>query len=122
MNIPTTLQNLPAPNRPEYKSWLSLRQVYERISRVVNGNVELGNPTSGPANIRGNWTSVTTPGTANTDFTVTHNLGRPAVGYLVATKNAACDVYTSPTANPNPNTQIILRATVINVNLTIFLF
>lgn len=118
MNIPTTLDVLQISKKDTL--WNRFRNVYRIIVRAINGNIEFGNPTSGPANIRGNWITVTTPGVANTDFTVTHNLGRPAVGYIVMTKNAACDVYASPTANPNPNTQIILRATVATVALTIF--
>lgn len=100
--------------------WLRLRQWIERTARIVNGNIEFGNPTSGPANIRGAWVTVTTPGVANTDFTITHNLGRAAVGYLIVAKTAACDVYTSPTVNNNPTTNLILRASATGVNLTIF--
>lgn len=103
------------------KLWQRVRQLYEKLAQAINGNVEFGNPTSGPANIRGVWSSVVTPGAANTDFTITHNLGRPCVGYIIMTKNAACDVYTSPTANGAPNTTVILRATVATVALTIFL-
>jgi hypothetical protein len=104
------------------KTWTKMRRLYELLAQAFNGNVEFGNPTSGSANIRGVWTTVTTPAAPNTDFIITHNLGRPCVGYLICTKNAACDIYTSATANLLPNTQIILDATVALVNLTIFLF
>jgi len=119
MNIPTTLDVLgqEGNNNP---IWRKFRNVYNRIQTAVNGNIEFGNSTSGAGNIRGTWVTVATPGAANTDFTITHNLGKPATGYIVMTKNAACDVYTSPTANPNPTTQLILRATGSTVNLTIF--
>lgn len=103
------------------KTWKIMKRLYELLAQAFNGNVEFGNPTSGPANIRGVWASIVTPGAPNTDFTITHNLGRPCVGYIVMTKNAACDVYTSPTANAAPNTTIILRATAATVALTIFL-
>lgn len=118
MNIPTTLNNLQITRGD--KIWNRFRNVYNIIQKAMNGNIEFGNPTSGPANINGVWVTVTTPGAANTDFTITHNLGRAAVGYIIMTKNAACDVYTSPTANPNPTTQLILRATGTTVALTIF--
>lgn len=118
MNIPPQLSE--NANKPLTKLWRVLQQYWQRLAITVNGNIEFGNPTSGPANIRGNWVSVVTPGAANTDFTVTHNLGRAVVGYIVMTKSAACDVYTSPTANANPTTQFILRATATTVTLTIF--
>jgi len=121
MNIPATIDVIPGfPAPSKDKTWARFRRVYDLVQRAVNGNVEFGNPTSGSSNIRGNWVTVTTPGAPNTDFTVTHNLGRAAVGYIVMTKSAACDVYTSPTANPNPTTQLILRATAAGVNLTVF--
>lgn len=98
-----------------------VQRVWQLMAIAVNGNIEFGNPTSGPVNIRGAWISVTTPGVANTDFTVTHNLGRPAAGYLIMTKDRAVDIYTSPTVNGSPNTQIILRATVASAVVTLFI-
>lgn len=102
--------------------WRVIRRIYELLATQLNGNVEFGNPTSGPVNIRGVWATVTTPAGANTDFTVTHNLGRVAVAYLVTTKDRAVDVYTSPTANAAPATTIILRASVASAAITMFLF
>lgn len=113
MNVPTQLNDPPMPGdekkaRPTW--WQSLQRIYQQVARVINGNIEFGNPTSGPANINGVWITTTTPVAANVDFTITHNLGRPAVGYiLMQSINNAGDLYTSPTPNPNPNTQLILR-------------
>jgi len=98
-----------------------LTQQWQELAQVINGTVEFGNPTSGSVNIQGRWATVTTPVSADTDFVVTHNLGRPAVNHSPTTKSAACDVYLSPTVNPSPNTQIILRATVGGVALTFFI-
>jgi len=117
MNIRPQIEIIPKP-KPNW--WQNFQKLWVQLAKVINGNIEFGNPTVGPSNIRGNWVSVTTPAVANTDFTITHNLGRPAVGYIVMTANAATDIYTSPTANPNPNTQLILRATGTSVALTIF--
>lgn len=119
MKIPVQLKD---PPKPPEKWWQSLQQVYQLVVKAINGNIEFGSPTAGPVNINGVWATVVTPVAVNTDFTVTHNLGRATVAYLLCTKNAACDVYTSPTANGSPNTQIILRATAAAVTLTIFLF
>lgn len=119
MKIPVQLQDPPADNP---KWWQSLQRIYQLVAKAINGNIEFGSPTAGPLNINGVWTTLTTPGAPNTDFTVVHNLGRTAVAYLVTTKNAAVDVYTSPSANASPTTQIILRATVGTVAITMFLF
>jgi hypothetical protein len=122
--IASTLNSLP-PSKD--KTWTSWRQIYEQLARVVNGNVGFGNPTSGSDNIGGQWgkvnesTTIVTPATPNTDFTVTHNLGQPAVGIDVKSKNKAVDVYTSPTANPHPATQTILRATAASATITLFI-
>jgi hypothetical protein len=117
MNIPAQIEILPKP-KPNW--WQNFQKLWQQLAKVVNGNIEFGNPTSGPANIRGVWVSVTTPGPPNTDFTITHNLGRPAVGYWIMQSNGAADIYTSPTPNPNPNTQLILRDTAGSFNLVIF--
>jgi hypothetical protein len=99
-----------------------LRQQWQEHAQVINGNLEFGNPTSGPVNINGVWQTAVTPSTPNTDFVITHNLGRVPANYNPTMKSAACDVYESPTANPNPETQIILRATAASVNLTFFMY
>jgi hypothetical protein len=103
-------------------TWRRLRRAYELVAKAINGNIEFGSPTGGPVNVNGVWASVTTPAGANTDFTITHNLGRVAVAYLVTTKDRAVDVYTSPTANAAPTTTIILRASVASAVITMFLF
>jgi hypothetical protein len=99
-----------------------LTQQWQELAQTLNGTIEFGSPTSGPVNVKGSWKTATTPAVINTDFTVVHNLGHPVVNHTPSTKNAACDVYISPTANPKPNTQIILRATVGNVALTFFMY
>lgn len=119
MKVPVQLKD---PPRPTEKWWTSLQQIYQLVAKAINGNIEFGSLQSGPVNINGVWKSAVTPAGVNTDFIVTHNLGRPAFSYLVTAKNAACDVYTSPTANGLPNTQIILRATTGTATLTLFLF
>jgi hypothetical protein len=116
--VPATLQ--PTTDKTTNTAgWQMLRRLWEQLARTVNGLISFGNGTQSD-NIAGVWKAVTTPA-ANTDFTVTHNLQRACVGYLIMTKSAACDVYTSPTANADPNHTIILRATVNAVNLTMFL-
>ena len=96
-----------------------MRRIYEQLAKVVNGNVSYGNPTTGADNINGKWVSVTAPAGANTNFTVTHNLGRIPTGVHVMTKDRACDVYTGSIAATT--TQITLRATVGSAVLTLFI-
>lgn len=96
-----------------------LRRIYERLARVVNGQISFGDGINAD-NIDGVWVSVTTPGVANTDFTITHNLSRVPVGYLPVTKSAATDIYTGSVAATA--TQLTLRATGTNVDVLFFIF
>lgn len=51
----------------------------ERLARVLNGNVSYGSTmlnTDGDRNLNIWKATGTTPGSANTDFTITHSLGR----------------------------------------------
>jgi hypothetical protein len=99
-----------------------LKQQWQEHAKVINGNLEFGSPTAGPVNINGVWATVTTPVTPNTDFVITHNLGRVPVNHAPTTKTAPVDVYVSPTPNASPNTTIILRATTGSVPLTFFMY
>ena len=108
----------PSSNPGLDQSLLRLRKTYEQLARVVNGLLSFGDGTSRD-NIDGNWITVTTPGTPNTDFIVNHNLNRIPVGYIVMSKNAACDIYTGSVAATA--TQLTLRATVGAVLLKLFI-
>lgn len=98
---------------------VALNNYWTRLAKVVNMHISFGNPTSGSDNVDGVWASVVTPGVANTDFTITHNLGRVPVGYIPMTKSAACDIYTGSVAATT--TQLTLRATAIGVTVPIFI-
>ena len=116
--VPNTLDLVEVTEHPWFSRFaMMLRRIYEQVSQAINGRISFGNGTT-PDNIDGVWISVTTPGTANTDFTVTHNLGRVPVGYIVMRKSAAVDVYTGSVAATT--TQLTLRATVISVDVVIF--
>lgn len=124
MKVPVTLDikpPTPVGGTPP-KWWQSLQRVYQQAARVINGNLEVGSPTAvfissqapNNGNVFGNWVSVLTPATPNTDFTVIHNIGRPPIKMDIGIKSSACIIYVSPTPNPNPNTQAILRATTFD--------
>ncbi len=58
---------------------------------------------------------------ADTDVIVPHSLGRAARGYTPSNSSAGAVIYTSPTNNPSPDRQIILRASApVTADLLIF--
>jgi hypothetical protein len=97
---------------------LTLKRQHEEIARALNGRIGFGDGTDSE-NIEGTWVSVTTPGTPNTDFTVTHGLGRLPAGYLVMVKAAAVDVYDGTVAATV--SQITLKATVGTIAIKLFI-
>lgn len=104
------------PNRLSAFGWM-LQKSWRNLTTLINGKLGFGDGVHAD-NIDGVWVSVVTPGVPNTDFLVTHNLGRKAVGYLPMTKSAACDLYTGSVAGTN--NQITLRATVAGVTINVF--
>jgi len=93
-------------------------QVDFQNHKILRGNTSFGDGVN-TDNIDGVWATATSPGTANTQFTVNHTLQRIPVGFDVKKKDAACDVYAGITAWTT--TQIFLKATGINVHLTLFI-
>lgn len=59
--------------------------------------------------------------TAGTDLVVNHKLNRVVQGYILVGSTASSTLYTSPTSNPNPKQQIILR-TSANTTANILFF
>ena len=119
MNIRPQLELSPVP-RPSW--WQNFQKLWVQLAKVINGNIEFGDPAlggNGGGNINGTWVTVTTPAVGTT-FTVQHNLGGPAAGWIVFDKSAACDVWRSPTSAPNPNSQLNLEASAAGVQLKIF--
>ncbi len=97
---------------------LTLKRQYEETARALNGRIGFGDGTDSE-NIEGTWISVTTPGTPNTDFTVTHGLDRLPSGYLVMSKAAAVDIFDGGVAATI--SQITLKATVGSVAVVLFI-
>lgn len=108
MRVPSTLE----------QGVKGLDNTYSLLARVLNGNLGFGDGTNRD-NLDGVWASPVTPGAPNTDFTITHNLGRVPVGYFVMSKSGACDVYTGSVAATS--TQLTLRGTVAGVTLKLFI-
>ncbi len=95
-------------------------QVQEDTHKLVSGNITFGNMIQGDEgqNIKGAPVGVVTPGVANTEFVVTHNLNEIPTGYLILNKNKSADFYDSGTAWTV--TQIFLKCTVATVSAQIF--
>jgi len=94
-----------------------LRRLYEALARTINGQLSFGN-LSNLDNISGYWFSGTSPVGADTDFTITHSLGRVPMGYLVFSKAASCDVYTGSVVATSVT--LTLRCTQSAIALVIF--
>jgi hypothetical protein len=79
--------------------------------RLLQDNVEQALlPLQNQALANGRQVTVTFPAGANTDLAVNHGLSKSTVNFLVVTPQAAGSVYQSPTRNPNPSQQMILRS------------
>ena len=94
-----------------------LQKVYRNLATAFNGNIGFGDGVSSD-NISGNWVSVNFP-SANTDVTVTHNLGRIPVGYLAMTKSQAGDIFTGSVAATK--TQITLQSSTAGQMASLFI-
>lgn len=64
--------------------------------------------------------TVTDSGSANTEFNVTHHLGRNPVGFIITKSDKACSVYDSGTAWTT--TILYLKCDTANVALTVTVF
>lgn len=96
-----------------------LRRHIEDHARAINGNIEFGNLKDGATNISGSWQQLITPGVADTEFTLTHNLGRVPEGFLVVSIDQAAIIYSSRKAQWS-TTQLFLKANLPSVVLTAF--
>lgn len=77
-----------------------VRDHTEQVNKVLS-NISFGQTVDNKdlsQNMDGWWASVTTPGSANTEFTVPHGLGRVPVGFLIFSRTKAGTTYKSTTA------------------------
>ena len=96
----------------------TLRSNWQKLQNVVNAHIGFGDGINAD-NIDGVWATVVTPLVANTDFTITHNLGRVPVGYIPMSKTAATDIYTGSVSATT--TTLTLRATGTGVTVNLFI-
>jgi len=103
---------------PELKKWsLMIRKLYEQMARIINGQINFGNGTTRD-NIDGEWASTTTPSVPNTDFTLTHNLMRVPVGFIIMNQSAAGIIYKG--SKPWTTTSITLKCNTASDIISIF--
>jgi hypothetical protein len=100
---------------------LGLRDHIEQMNKVLS-NISFGDLTNNrdfSQNIVGWYASVTSPGIADTEFAVPHNLGRVPNGWLVLSKSNAGVVYKGATAWTSSN--IYLKDSGISDVLLLFI-
>lgn len=93
----------------------------ERL-RKVYGNISFGQATDNSdlgQNISGQWVTGTSPATANTEFSISVNLGYVPVGFDVKRQNASASFYDSGTTWTATN--IYLKCSVASVKYTLFI-
>jgi len=106
------------PKPPELNNFVQmLQKSWRNLTTLINNKIGFGDGTN-KDNIDGVWANVVAPVAPNTNFVVTHNLGRVPVGYWVMQKDRACDVYTGSVAATS--SQITLRASVASAVLRLF--
>lgn len=113
------------PVRPSYdKQTDNYERVQDRIHEILNGGIDRGSVDSAgneqPGNMNSKNVLVNTPGVANTEFAVTHNLNRVPNHFNITYKNKACDVFDSGTAWTK--TQIFLKCSVATVTLKVEIY
>lgn len=96
----------------------ALRIIWEEIARAINGNLSFGTFDGGPDNMAGSWFDGVSPGAANTDFPVVHNLGRVPQGWILINIDKAAIIYKGVTAWTD--TTIYLRSNAVTTAVRLF--
>lgn len=114
------------PVRPIHDEKLkNYPDVLDRVHQILNGNVCIGgmntdNTTESPGNLDNKHINVISPGVANTEFAVTHNLNRvPTAAIPVQNSNGGI-VYNSGTAWTK--TQVFLKCTTVSCGLVLQIY
>lgn len=97
---------------------------FNQIINCLNGRVRFGPGTSGNngENMAGQFLTITTNGTANTESTFTHTMGSVPVGYLVLGQDKAGSLYQlSSTGTKWTSSAISLKCSVSSVVFNLFL-
>lgn len=119
-HILSTLDFTPVPqrdNRWQPKEFWNfakmLRKLYEQLARVLNGLVSFGNGVTRD-NIDGEWATVLDTGPNNTDFTITHNMLRIPIGFILMNQSKGGIIYQGSV--PWTTTTITLKCDLVDNN------
>ena len=94
------------------------------IFNCLSGSVRFGAGNTGKdgENIFGQWLTITTNATPDTEDTFTHTCGCTPVGYIVVWQDKAGSIYQGPTTGTDwTNTTISLKCSVASVTAKLFL-
>jgi hypothetical protein len=114
MQPPKTMSLTPSDGQLQYNLQL--------LGKVIAGNVSFGHSTSNTdqdINLDCFKVTGTAPGTANTEFAISHSLGRIPIGFLVASVDQAAIIYKSTTAWTSSH--VYLKCNVASVNYLVIL-
>jgi hypothetical protein len=117
VNDPKTHQPIPWSSNLSRFARMMLT-LWQNLAYVLKGQIGFGDGTN-LDNINGFWATVPDTGLANTDFTITHNLGRIPVGYITMTASIATDIYTGSVSATK--TQITLRSSAAHAAMSLFI-
>lgn len=92
------------------------KELLDQIITYGVNSIEFGSPANGSLNIKGFWVSIITPGGANTEFTINHNLGYIPTGIHIISIDQPSIIYASRKVQWTTK-QIFLKANVGSVNL-----
>jgi hypothetical protein len=92
-------------------------RAWQLLTSIVNGQLTFGDGTN-LDNIGGFWANVADTGLANTDFVITHNLGRVPAGFITFAASIATDLYTGSAVATK--TTITLRSSVAHAAVRLF--
>lgn len=96
-----------------------LVDILNRILAAINGGIQFGSPSSGALNVAGFWKTGTTPGVADQEFTITHNLGYIPSGFIQISVDQSATIYKG--VSTWTTTQIFLKCHQTTVNYTLFI-
>ncbi len=108
----------------------TVRELADQLFTVLNDGLDDLNMRPGgislrklqgdwAGNLNGKYKSAVTPAVADTEFEVTHQLGRIPSYWLVVSKDKACDVYRSKAFDA---TKCYFKCSVASANVTLLIW
>lgn len=95
----------------------------QRVYKILRGNISFGStfdPADKSRNIDAYPATAKTPAVAATEFAIIHGLNRVPIGFHLVSKDGQTDVWNSTT--PWTTSTIFLKASGLNVNITVLIF